>query len=273
MQASGSRGHGVAMAGGLVRLSAAGLVLAVATAAGAARAEGVTFDGAFAYSARDEVTDQNDPDESLDNDIIRLTTALSWGVGDGQMRAALEFGAMNNFFDGNYPADYGAELDYGRRVGDIRYGLAGRVRASDELSTSWELAYGLQRLGEQFDLRGLAGVQLVEDADDVRGRSESSLYGLAEATVYATQNWAISAAIQGDVDGAVWGAGTEYRGRNWGGFSVFLDYGVAMDDYRDVPSYDEFVGGIRYIPGGGDTLREQRQSNLGVLMRRYVEVQ
>lgn len=269
MQANGTRGHGMAVAGG-----AAGLALtALLGLAGAAQAEGVTFDGAFSYSARDEVTDQNNPDESLDNDIIRLTTALSWGVGDGQMRAALELGAMNNFFDGNYPADYGAELDYGRRVGDMRYGLAGRVRASDELSTSWELAYGLQKLGETFDLRGLAGVQLVEDADQVRGRSESSVYGLGEATIYATPNWAISAAVQGDVDGAVWGAGTEYRGRNWGGFSVFLDYGVAMDSYRDVPSYDEFAGGIRYIPGGGDTLREQRQSNLGVLMRRYVEVQ
>ncbi|MBL9058521.1 MAG: hypothetical protein JNK88_00660 [Mangrovicoccus sp.] len=256
---------------------AAALVAVAALAAGAVRAEGVTFDGAFAYSARDEVTDPDNPDESLDNDIIRLTTALNWGLGDGQMRAALELGATNNDFNGSYPADYGLELAYGRRVGDMRYGLGARVRGSDDLSTSWELAYGLQSLHETFDLRGLGGVQLVEDADAVRGRSESSLYGLAEATVYVTQNWAVSAAIQGDLDGAVWGAGTEYRGRRWGNFSVFLDYGVAMEDYRGVPSYDEFVGGIRYVPGASagadDTLRTRRQSNLGVLMRRYVEVQ
>lgn len=256
---------------------AAALVAAGAVLAGPVRAEGVTFDGAFAYSARDEVTDPDNPDESLDNDIIRLTTALSWGLGDGTMRAALEIGATNNDFNGSYPADYGAELDYGRRVGDLRHGIAARVRSSDELSTSWELAYALQSLHETFDLRGLGGVQLVEDADAVRGRSESSLYGLGEATIYVTQNWAVSAAIQGDLDGAVWGAGTEYRGRRWGNFSVFLDYGVAMEDYRGVPSYDEFVGGIRYVPGASagadDTLRARRQSNLGLLMRRYVEVQ
>ncbi len=256
---------------------AAALVAVAALAASAVRAEGVTFDGGFAYSARDEVTDPDNPDESLDNDIIRLTSALNWGLGDGQLRAALELGATNNDFNGSYPADYGLELAYGRRVGDLRHGFGARVRSSDELSTSWELAYALQSLHETFDLRALGGVQLVEDADDVRGRSESSLYGLAEATIYATPNWAISAAIQGDLDGAVWGAGTEYRGRRWGNFSVFLDYGVAMEDYRGVPSYDEFVGGIRYVPGASagadDTLRARRQSNLGVLMRRYVEVQ
>lgn len=252
-----------------ISLAALGLMAALA---GAAAAQGVTFDGGLAYSARDEVTDQSNPDDSLDNDIARLTTALSWGLGDGRMRAALELGVLNDDFSGS-SGDYGAELDYGRRVGDTRYGLAARVRSSEELTTTWEVAYGLQHLGERIDLRGLGGLQILEDPDAVRGRDGNSLYGLVEATLYATPNWAVSAGAQADTDGAVWGVGTEYRGRSWGGFSVFLDYGEAFDDYRGVPSYDEFVGGIRFIPGVGNTLREQRQSNLGVLMRRYVEVQ
>ena len=59
----------------------------------------------------------------------------------------------------------------------------------------------------------------------------------------------------------------------WKDWPVFLDYGQAFEDYRSVPEYDAFTGGIRFFPGAGSTLREQRQSSLAVLMRRYVEVQ
>ncbi|MCA8879068.1 MAG: hypothetical protein KDA73_03735 [Rhodobacteraceae bacterium] len=251
----------------------AALGMAAALSAGAAQAQGTRFDGAVSYSARDEVKDENNTDEHIDNDIFRITAGLSWSAGDGRARAAIELGVMNDFFDGNYPGDYGMEVDYARRVGNQRYGIAGRVRTSEELSTTLELGYALQHLGETFDLRGLAGFQFITDPDKVRGRDGNSIFGLGEATLYATPNWAISAAVQGDTGGAVWGVGTEYRRKNWGGLSVFLDYGQAFDDYRSVPEYDAFVGGIRFFPGAGNTLREQRQSSLALLMRRYVEVQ
>jgi hypothetical protein len=244
-----------------------------AAIAGTAAAQGVTFDGALSYSARDELTDPNDPDNKFDNDIFRAMGAVTWSLGDGRMRAALEYGVQNNDFSGDYPWMAGVELAFGRRVGDRRYGIGARVRGAEDLSTTTELGYAMQHLGTRFDLRGLVGGQFIANADDVPGRdNEASLFGLGEATYYATPNLALSGAIQGDTDGWVYGAGVEYSAASWGGISLFLDYAEAFDEYRGQSTYDSLTGGIRIVPGAA-TLRAARQSNLGLLLRRYVEVQ
>ncbi|MEM1130551.1 MAG: hypothetical protein AAGH83_08510 [Pseudomonadota bacterium] len=238
-----------------------------------AQGQGTTFDGSLSYAARDEVTDQDNPDQSLDNDIFRVTGAVTWDVGDGRMRAALEAGVRNEDFSGDAPLLGGAELDFARRVGDKRYALYGRLRGDEDLSVTTELGYGLQHLGTRVDLRGLVGFQLVADASKVRGRSAASAFGLGEATYYVTPNWAVSVGLQGDIDGAVWAGSTEYRPRRWGGLSMFVAYAEAFDKYRDVVSYDTLSAGFRWVPGAGNSLRAQRQFNLGVVTQRFVEVQ
>ena len=235
-------------------------------------AQDIRFDGSLAYSARDEVVGERDGEE-IDNDILRLTAALSWPAGgDGQMRAALEFGVGNDDFSGDYPGLGGVELAFARNVGAQRYTLGGRVRTADDLTTTTELAYVIERLGEGFDLRGMVGLQALNDPDLVVGRDGSSAFALGEIGVYLTENLVVSGGLMADGDGEVFGAGVEYRPRTLGGISFFLDYGEAFDEYRGVGSYDEFVGGIRIVPGAS-SLRDARQGNLARVLQRFVEVQ
>lgn len=237
----------------------------------AAFAQGVEFDAALSYTARDEVTL---PDRAgvFDNDIALLTTGLSWGAGDGRMRGALELGFTNNDdWNDDYSSIYGGELLFARKVGKQRYGLGARVRALDELTTSTEVAYSIEYIGSVIDLRGLVGVQLLADENKVPGREDTGVFGQGEATFYPTQSLAVSAALLADNDGEAYGAAVEYRPRGWG-MSFFLEYSEAFDEYRDVTEYDEFMGGIRFVPGAS-SLKAQRQGNLGRVMQRYMQAQ
>lgn len=238
----------------------------------ASPAQNLKFDAALGYSARDEVTNEGD-EEAIDNDIFRLTTGLTWDAGvDGKMRGALEFGVGNEDFNGNYPGFGGAELVFSRKVGLQRYSLGGRVRSAEDLSTTSELAYVLEHLGAQFGLRGVLGIQNVADPDEVRGRDGSSIFGQAEASYYFTDNFVLSAGLIADNDGEAFGGGVEFRPSSTGPFSFFLEYGEAFDEYRDVASYDEFTGGIRFYPGTS-SLRDARQNGLSRVLQRYLEVQ
>jgi hypothetical protein len=234
-------------------------------------AQDVRFDGSLAYSARDEVFEERSGRE-IDNDILRLTAALSWPAADGQMRGALEFGVGNDDFDGNYPGFGGVELAFARNVGAQRYTLGGRVRTAEDLTTTTELAYVIEHLGEGFDLRGMVGVQSLSDPDLVVGRDGSSAFALGEIGLYLTDNLVVSAGLMADTDGEVFGAGVEFRPEGTGGISFFLEYGEAFDEYRDVAGYDEFIGGIRIVPGTS-SLRDARQGNLARVLQRFVEVQ
>ena len=84
-------------------------VIAV-TGAAPVVAQNTEFDAALNYAARDEILLPGDTEKS-DNDIFRLTTALSWDAGyDGRMRVALELGVRNEDFNGNFPAVTGCAL-------------------------------------------------------------------------------------------------------------------------------------------------------------------
>lgn len=234
-------------------------------------AEGPDFDATFSYTARDEIRLPG-ATEDIDNDLARLTAGLTWGAGDGRMRAALDIGFGNdNDWNGDYPANYGGEFVFSRKVGKQRYGLGARVITLDNLSTSTELAYSIERIGTSLDLRGLVGMQLIADEAKVPGRDASGFFAQAEATFYPSNALAVSAGILGDNDGEAYGAGVEYRPSGWG-MSFFMEYSEAFDEYRGVASYDEFAGGIRFVPGTS-SLKSQRQSGLGRIMQRYMQAQ
>lgn len=244
-------------------------LLAVFLAVPASAGE-TTFDAALAYAARDEYTLPNGVDKS-DNDILRLTTALSWSAGDGRMRAALELGVRNEDFNGSFPAVTGGELVFARRVGNQRYGLGGRFRAAEDLTKTTELGYSAEHLGQKLDLHGLVGMQFLAEPDKVPGRDGTGLFGQADANFYLTDNWAIGGGFLADTDGEVYGVGTEYRFAGTS-VSVFMDYAEAFNSYRGVESYDTLSAGIRIMPGT-KSLRAARQSNLGRVMHRLAEVQ
>ena len=236
-----------------------------------AQSQGTQFDGTFAYTARDEITLPGDTEE-IDNDIARFVGGIRWSAGDGAMRAALELGFGNDDnWSGSYPANYGGELVFARQVGNQRYGIGARVRTADQLSTSTEIAYAIERIGTAVDLRGLLGVQLLADDDKVPGREGAGYFAQGEATFYASDALALSAGLLADIDGEAYGLGVEYRPAGWG-MSFFLEYSEAFDDYRDFESYDEFSGGIRIVPGS-TSLKSQRQGGLGRILQRYMEVQ
>ncbi|MCA8884475.1 MAG: hypothetical protein KDA50_12135 [Rhodobacteraceae bacterium] len=229
-----------------------------------------TFDAGLAYFARDEITLPHGTEES-DNDILRLTTAISWSAGDGRMRAALELGVRNEDFNGSYPAVTGGELVFARKVGDQRYGIGARLRSAEDLSTTTELGYSAEHLGQRFEARGFMGLQYVADPDVVRGREDTGVFGQVDTSLYLSDNWVLDAGLLADTDGEVYGVGSEYR---FGGssFSVYMDYAEAYNSYRGVESYDTLSAGIRFVPGT-KTLRAARQSNLNRVMYRMVEVQ
>lgn len=253
----------------MLQVRAAALAGLAAMGAGQGAAQSGQFDAALAYSARDEVPG---PDgEQLDNDLARLTAGYAWSVGDGRMRAALEFGVRNEDFESNPPFIWGTELVYGRRVGNQRYSLGARLRSDEDLSTTTELGYIAQHLGQAYDLRVVLGLQLVGDVDDVAGRSDTSVFGLGEAAFYFSDNWAISGGLLADSDGEVYTVGTEFRPAG-ASVSLFVDYAEAFDGYRDGDSYDNLTAGIRIVPGTR-SLREQRQSGFYRIFQRSVEVQ
>lgn len=234
-------------------------------------AQGTQFDAALSYSARDEVTLPDRAGE-FDNDIALLTTGLSWGAGDGRMRGALEVGFTNNDdWNDDYSSIYGGELLFTRKVGNQRFGLGGRVRAIDELTTSTEVAYSIEHIGSAIDLRGLLGLQLLADEEKVPGREDAGVFAQGEATFYPSNALAVSAGLLADNDGEAYGAAVEYRPRGWG-MSFFLDYSQAFNDYRGFDEYDEFTGGIRFVPGSS-SLKSQRQGNVGRVMQRYMQAQ
>lgn len=243
---------------------------AVALAAGAAGAQ--QFDAGFGYTARDEITAPG-ATEKLDNDFARLVLGLTWGAGgDGRMRGAVELGFANNDdWSGDLTGNYGAELVFARKVGRQRYGLGGRFRDDSELTTTTELAYSIEHLGNALDLRGLVGLQLLADSDKVPGRDDNGFFAQAEMTIYPSDALALSAALLADDDGEGYGVAAEYRPAGWG-VSLYLEYAEAFDDYRGVESYDALEGGIRFVPGTS-SLKAQRQGGLARIMQRYFEAQ
>jgi hypothetical protein len=247
---------------------AAGAVIGLT--AGATGAQ--QFDATFGYAARDEITEPGTTEE-LDNDVAALVLGLTWGAGgDGQMRGAIELGFANNDnWSGDLTGNYGAELVFARKVGNQRYGLGARYRSDEELTSTTEISYAIEHLGERLDLRGLVGLQLLADADKVPGRDSNTFFVQGELTLYPTDALALAGAVLADGDGEGFGVGVEYRPSGWP-VSLFLDYAEAFDDYRDVASYDSLSGGLRFVPGTS-SLKAQRQGSLGRLMQRYFQAQ
>lgn len=233
-------------------------------------AQSLQIDGALAFTTRDEVA--ADPDGDDDSDILRLITAASWSLGDGRLRAALEFG-LGDSDEAEYSGLAGGELLFARRVGQQRYGLGGRLRASDQLGRSTEIAYIAEHLGDTVYARGMGGVQAIADTDEVVGRDDDlSFFALGEAGVYLSPNFALSAAVMADGDGEVYGLGAEFSPSAATGISLFVEYGEAIGEYRDDSGYDELAVGLRFVPGAGN-LRAARREGLGRMMQRFVEVQ
>lgn len=235
-------------------------------------ADAQQFDAGFGYIARDEIPDPVTGEE-LDNDVAGLVLGLTWDAGgDGRMRGAVELGFANNDnWSGDQTGTYGAELVFARKVGNQRYGLGGRFRHDEVLTSTTEFAYAIEHLGDALDLRGLVGVQLLADADRVPGRDDTTFFGQVEATVYPTDALALSAALLADGDGEGFGAEVEYRPTGWG-VSLYLSYAEAFDSYRGLDSYDALGGGIRFVPGTS-SLKAQRQGGLARVMQRYFAAQ
>lgn len=244
-----------------VRIAA--FVVTIAAGTGT-RALAQDFDLALSYSARETMN-------TSDNDVLRLNSGVSWGVGDGKMRAALELGVRNENFQGPYPSVTGAELQFARSVGNNRYGIGARIRDAEDLTTTSELAYTVEHFGSAITWRGMGGFQHLANTGHVQGRSQSSGFVQGEADLFLTDNWSVSAGLMADADGQIWGLGTEYRPSGWR-TSLFLDWGHALTDYRGVSGYNDLTGGIRFIPRA-DTLRSFRRSNIARMMFRFVEVQ
>jgi hypothetical protein len=247
---------------------AASAIIGLTTGAAAAQ----EFDAGFGYTARDEITKPGTT-EKLDNDIARLVLGLTWGAGgDGRMRGAVELGFANNDdWSSDLTGNYGAELVFARKVGNQRYGLGARYRDDSELTSATEFAYAIEHLGESLDLRGLVGIQVLGDADRVPGRDDTTFFGQGELTVYASDALALSGALMADADGEGYGVAVEYRPSSMP-VSFFLEYAESFDEYRGVASYDEFTGGIRFVPGTA-SLKAQRQGSLARLMQRYFQPQ
>ncbi len=243
--------------------------MALCAAAGGAadRAAAVDLDAALTYAAR------HTQDES-DNDIFRLSTGLTWS-GEAALRTRLgvELGVRNEDFSGDYPANYGLELVAMRPwAGSLgRQGLGVRARYAEDLTTTGELAYAVNTFGNFLDFRGLVGIQVVEDAAVVRNRETASGFLLGETTYFATDDLALSLALQGDEAGALYGVGVDWRpGR--GPVSFFLEWGYAVSQYRDIDRYNDLTGGIRLVRRT-ESLKQHRRSGLDRVMHRYVEVQ
>ncbi|OSP54528.1 hypothetical protein [Pseudoruegeria sp. SK021] len=239
-------------------------VTALVVLASGSAAHAADGDVALAYS-------NSDPVGGANSDYLRLTAGLTWGVGDGKVRGALELGVLPDDLSGPFPASSGGQLQFARSVGTNRFGIGARIRDAKDLSTSSELAYTAEHFGQSLTWRGMGGLQYLSHTDPVPGRSQSSLFAQGEVDYYVTDNWSVNAGLMADTDGQVWGVGTEYRPQGWSS-SLFLEYGSAINDYRGDSGFSAVSGGIRYIPGK-DTLRQFRRSNIARMMARYVEVQ
>lgn len=227
------------------------------------------LDGGFAYAAR--TTQEFLDREASDNDIMRFTLGATWRYDLNQARLALELGARNEDFSSSYPAMAGGELGYHWLQDWGRFGLGARARWADDLETTGELAFGAERFGDTIDLRGMAGVQYVTDTDDLADRTQTSAFGLGEATWFPIDNLALWLGVMGDADGSVGGVGVEIRPRRWP-VSFFMEWGHALTEYRGLNGYNDLYGGIKFVPRSR-TLKEHRRAVTDRSFLRYVEVQ
>lgn len=243
---------------------AAALTGAIALAGTALSAQQAELDAAFSYAARTTI-------ERSDNDLARLSAGLTFPDAQSQLRIGGELGVLNEDFD-DASLVGGLEMSFLQLAPQGRYGPAARLRYADELSTTGEILYAIQRFtGPAFDIRGLGAVQAVADEDEVAGRSAVSPFGLLELTAYAGDDLALSASYSGDLDGDIGGLGIEYRPPGWT-ISLFAEWGVTLSGYRDNDGYNDLTGGIRFIPGGG-TVKSTRRTSPERVFSRPVEVQ
>jgi len=227
-------------------------------------------DLSVAYHARETVNDR-------DNDILRLR----YGIADpgiaGLSRLAVFGGfrdvGLNLFADSESVSlehpDIGAEALWMKERPDGRHGLGARVNYAGDHETSIEVAGVYERFDRMFDLRLVGGVQGV--TDNVAGREDFGAFGLGEVTWWYREDFLFRGGVQADTDGEIASFGFEVAiGRR--PLSFFLDWGHALDDYRDISGYNDLSAGFRYDFGGA-TLRERVREGHSRSLFRPVEVQ
>ena len=117
----------------------------------------------------------------------------------------------------------------------------------------------------------MVGVQGVTNSEELDDRDDSSVFGLAEATWFPTDNIALWLGIMGDSDGDIGAIGAEYRPSDWP-VSFFLEWGHTLVEYRGFEGYNDLYGGLRFVPRSR-TLQEHRRAVTDRSFLRYVEVQ
>src|SRR6056297_3361368 len=215
----------------------AALAVALAISSGAVAAQ--NWDAELSYAARDDAGAG-----SGENDFARVSAGYAWPALDGRLRSGIELGLRNDDHAGDQATMAGLELTFARRVGNNRFAFGGRVRNAEGRTTTGELLYGVERFGGSFDLRGVIGLQGLSDTADVEGRAKASAVALGEASFWLTTDLVASAGLSGEADGGLYTLGVEWRPRG-ASYGLFLDWGQAIDEYRDVAGYADLSGGIR----------------------------
>ncbi|MEM9811559.1 MAG: hypothetical protein AAF913_02730 [Pseudomonadota bacterium] len=228
------------------------LILALLLAPPAAGAE-TFWDTTFTYFARENVEDN-------DNDIIRGTAGITLEDGQGGWRGEVALGIRNEFFEGDYALDYGAAgLRFYSRD-DGAWWAGGRVRGVEDGDVSGELLVGLERYWGPLTARGLAGVQALSDEDGFDDGRQVSGLALAEVSYYPFDIVSFRSSLTLDDADLLGAVGGELKlGRL--PVSLFADWTVAVDGYRNDEFYNDFFFGFRITPNFA-SLRDRDRSTL-----------
>ncbi|MEO0912121.1 MAG: hypothetical protein AAFY59_03915 [Pseudomonadota bacterium] len=195
------------------------------------------FDTTFRYFARDNVADE-------DNDIIRNTTGVTFHDDGFGTRFALSLGVRNDFFEGEYPVDAQVEALRFRQWRTSTIGFGGRIGGYDGGDLTAEaLIFGYREWGD-FSGRGLAGLQAVSGEGGFADNRDVGAFALAELSYYPFDQLAFRASVIGDDIDMLATLGAEL---GFGRFpvSVFADWTLALNRYRDDQYYNDFVFGFR----------------------------
>ncbi len=234
------------------------LVVTFALAAGPSLA-GPVYDTSFTYFARDNVG-------GTDNDIIRNTTGLTFNDGGEGSRFTLSLGVRNSFFDGDYPVDVQVEALRFRQWRTSTVGIGGRIGGFDGGEFSVEaMGYGIREWGD-FTGRGVIGLQAVTGNDAFADGRNVGAFAVGEISYYPFDPLAFRAAVTVDDIDALATVGAEFAVPRLP-VSLFADWTLALNRYRNDQYYNDFSFGIRIASPFNSLQERDRVSQMRALSR------